>query len=107
MVSLKIRLDIFTVEILLKAVDKQASLVSTVPLVECDQEILEQFMLKNPVWDLHGVSREDYLAKSKAERAQLILTDYNSMVNGGQLHFIDFFEGAFNFFKFFCSKFAK
>ena len=49
-------------------------------------------MLKNPVWDFHGVSKENYLAKSKAEREHLVLTYYNSMVNGDQLHFIDFFN---------------
>ena len=55
-------------------------------------------MLKNPVWDSHGVSTEDYLAKSKVEREQLILTYYNSMVNGEQLHFIDFFADVFYIF---------
>ena len=52
-------------------------------------------MLKNSSWDFHGVSREDYLAKSMAEREQLFLTYYDSMLNGEQLHFIDFFEDVF------------
>ena len=50
-------------EKLLEAAAKQASLVSTVPLVEFDEKNLQQFMLKNPVWDFYGVSREDYLTK--------------------------------------------
>ena len=68
------------------------------PPVEFDEKIFQQFMLKKPVWDSHGVSREDYLAKSKVEREQLILTYYNSMVNGEQLHFIDFFADFFYIF---------
>ena len=50
-------------EKLLEAATKQASLVSTVPLVEFDEKNFQQFMLKNPVWDFYGVSREDYLTK--------------------------------------------
>ena len=95
MVCKKIPLDILTMEKLLEAADKQAPLVSTGPLVEFDENIFQQFMLKNPVWDFHGLSRENYLAKIKAERKKLVLTYYNPMVNGKQLHFIDFFEDVF------------
>ena len=54
-------------EKLLEAVNKQASLVSKVPLVEFDEKNFQQFMLKNPAWDFHGVSREDYLTKRLRE----------------------------------------
>ena len=66
-ISKKIPLDILTMEKLLQAVNKQASLVSKVPLVEFDEKNFQQFMLKNPVWDFHGVSREDYLTKRLSE----------------------------------------
>ena len=102
MLSLKIRLDILTMEKLLEAADKQASLVSTTPLVEFDEKIFQQFMLKNPVRDFHGVSREEYLHKSKAEKEQLVLSHYNSMINGEQfiLLLISFksFSNSFIFF---------
>ena len=48
MVCKKIPLDILTMEKLLEAADKQAPLVSTVPFVEFDENIFQQFMLKNP-----------------------------------------------------------
>ena len=76
-----------TMEKLLEGADKQASLVSTVPLVEFDEKIFQEFMLKNPVWDFHGVSREEYLHKSKTEKEQLALSYYNSIVNGEQFHY--------------------
>ena len=76
-----------TMEKLLEGADKQASLVSTVPLVEFDEKIFQEFMLKNPVWDFHGVSREEYLHKSKTEKEQLALGYYNSIVNGEQFHY--------------------
>ena len=98
MVSLKIRLDILTMEKLLELADKQACSASTVLIIEFKKKIFQQFLLKNPVWDFHGITRDDYLAKSKAEREQPILTYHISMINGEQLHFIDFFEGVFYFF---------
>ena len=51
-------------------------------LIDFDQNLFQQFMQKNPVWDFHGVSREEYLHKSKGEKEQLVLSYYNSMVNG-------------------------
>ena len=76
-----------TMEKLLEGADTQASLVSTVPLVEFDEKNFQEFMLKNPVWDFHGVSREEYLHKSKTEKEQLALSYYNSIVNGEQFHY--------------------
>ena len=70
-----------------------------VPIIEFNEKIFQQFLLKNPVWDFHGITRDDYLAKSKTDREQLILSYHNSMINGEQLHFIDFFEDVFYFFE--------
>ena len=68
---------------LLELVDKQASLACWVSsLIDFDQNLFQQFMQKNPAWDFHGVSREEYLHKSKTEKEQLVLSYYNSMVNG-------------------------
>ena len=82
MVGKKIPLD-FIMDKLLESVDKQASLAcSASSLIDFDQNLFKQFLQKNPVWDFHGVSREKYLHKSKAEKEQLVLSYYNSMVNG-------------------------
>ena len=45
-------------------------------------------MIKNPVWDFHCISRDEYLRKSKAEKEQLVLQYYNKMEMGEQLHFL-------------------
>ena len=34
-------------------------------------------MNKNPVWDFHCISRDEYLCKSKADKQQLVLHYYN------------------------------
>ena len=73
---------------LLESVDKQASLACSVSLlIDFDQNLFQQFMQKNPVWDFHGVSREEYLHKSKAEKEQPVLSYYNSMENGERFIF--------------------
>ena len=54
---------------MLESIDKQASLACSVSsLIDFDQNLFQQFMQKNPAWDFHGVSREEYLLKSKAEK---------------------------------------
>ena len=59
---------------LLKSVDKQVSLACSVSShIDFDQNLFQQFIQQNPVWDFHGVSREEYLHKSKAEKEQLVL----------------------------------
>ena len=60
MVSKKILLDSI-MDKLLESVDKQASLLCSVfSLVDFNQNLFQQFMQKNPVWDFHGVSGEKY-----------------------------------------------
>ena len=54
---------------LLESVDKQAFLAFSVSsLIDFDQNLFQQFMQKNPVWDFHGISGEEYLLKRKAEK---------------------------------------
>ena len=68
MVSKKTPLD-FLMDKMLESTDKQASLACSVSsLIDFDQNLFQQFMQKNPAWDFHGVSREEYLLKSKAEK---------------------------------------
>ena len=87
LVSKEIRLD-FIMNKLLESVDKQAFLACSVSsLTDFDQNLLQQFMQKNSVWDFHGVTREEYLHKSKAEKEQLVLSYYNSTVNVEQFTF--------------------
>ena len=58
---------------LLVSVDKQASLACLLSsLIDFDQNLFQQYMQKNPVWDFHGVSREEYLHKSKAEKEPFV-----------------------------------
>ena len=46
--------------------------------------------------DFHGVSTEEYLHKNKAEKEQLVLNYYNSMVNSERSIFqFVFFSGVF------------
>ena len=96
MVSKKTPLE-FIMDKLLESIDKQASLACSVSsLIDFDQNLFQQFMQKNPPWDFHGVSTEEYLHKSKAEKEQLVLNYYNSMVNSERSIFqFVFFSGVF------------
>ena len=84
---------------LLESVDKQASLACSVfSLKDFNQNLLQQFLQKNPLWDFHGVSRGDYLHKSKAEKEQLVLSYYNSIINGDKFAFhLSFLRCFLNF----------
>ena len=42
----------------LEVADQQAS--SATSIVEFDEKLFQQFMTKNPVWDFHSISRDDY-----------------------------------------------
>ena len=55
----------------LEVADQQAS--SATSIVEFDEKLFQQFMTKNPVWDFHSISRDDYWRRSKAEKEQLVL----------------------------------
>ena len=39
-------------------------------------------MSKNPLWDFHCITQEEYLQKSKFEKKQLLSSYYLQMKNG-------------------------
>ena len=39
-------------------------------------------MSKNPFWDFHCITQEDYLQKTKSEKEQLLSSYYVQMKNG-------------------------
>ena len=73
---------------LFEIADKQAS--SSMTIVDFDENLFQQFMSKNPVWDFHAISRDDYLRKSKAVKAQLLLIYYKQMKIGEEYIFYCF-----------------
>ena len=73
---------------LLEVADQQASSATTTSIEDFDGNSFQQFMIKNPVWDFHCISRDEYLRKSKAEKEQLVLQYYSKMEMGEQLHFL-------------------
>ena len=73
---------------LLEVADHQASLSNSASLAaDFDEDLFQQFMLKNPVWDFNGTSSDDYLRKSKADKEQLLLNNYNQMKMEEQITF--------------------
>ena len=44
---------------LLEAADQQASSATTTSVAEFDENLFQQFMTKNPIWDFHSISREE------------------------------------------------
>ena len=94
---------------LLESVDKQASLACSVSsLIDFDQNLFQQFMQKNPVWDFHGVSREECLHKAKLRKSRLFYVIIIQWQTVSDLHFnLSFFEVFSNFLKLFYSRFAK
>ena len=70
---------------LLKVADLQASQsYSATSAADFDEHLSQQFMLKNPVWDFHCVSRN--LQRSKSDKEQRLLKYYNQMKMGEQIH---------------------
>ena len=39
-------------------------------------------MKKNPIWDYHSITREQYLSKTKYQKIDLMNSYYYSMKNG-------------------------
>ena len=62
---------------MLEVADQQAS--SSMAAADFNENLFQQFMGKNPVWDFHAISRDDYLRKSKADKEQLLLNYYKQM----------------------------
>ena len=70
---------------LLKVADLQASQsYSATSAADFDEHLSQEFVLKNPVWDFHCVSRN--LQRSKAEKEQALLKYYNQIKMGEQIH---------------------
>ena len=71
----------------MKVADLQASQSnSATSAADFDEDIFQQFMLKNPVWDFHCISRDEYLQRSRADKEQLLLKYYNQMKMWEQIH---------------------
>ena len=70
---------------LLKVADLQAS-QSNSAISDFDENLFQQFMLKNPVLDFRGVSRDEYLRTSKSDKEKRLLQYYNNMQKGEQIH---------------------
>ena len=71
----------------MKVTDLQASQSnSATSAADFDEDIFQQFMLKNPVWDFHCISRDEYLQRSRADKEQLLLKYYNQMKMGEQIY---------------------
>ena len=57
-----------------------------------NEGLFHQFMAKNPIWDFHSLSREQYVAKSRDEKLALMKKYYYDMKNGEILFFGFLFE---------------
>ena len=69
----------------LKVADLQASQCNSA-ISDFDENLFQQFMLKNPVLDFHGVSGDEYLRTSKSDKEKRLLQYYNNMQKGDQIH---------------------
>ena len=77
---------------LLESVDQQASSAALNTAVEeqFDEGLFQQFMAKNFVWDFHSLTKEQYLAKGRDEKLELMKNYYYTMKNGKPLLFLSF-----------------
>ena len=58
-------------------------------------------MGKNPVWDFHAISRDDYLRKSKADKEQLLLNYYKQMkIDEQNIYYCPLLERCFTIYLF-------
>ena len=72
---------------LLEVADQQASQSnSATSAADFDQNLFQEFMIKNPVWDFHCISRDEYLQTSKSDKEKYLLKYYNQMKTGVQIH---------------------
>ena len=55
---------------------------------QINEDLFKEFLSKNPVWDFHNISREEYIAKSNPEKESLIVKYYNEIVRGKSLIYI-------------------
>ena len=75
----------------LESVDQQASsaALSTALEKQFDEGLFQKFMAKNPVQDSHSLTKEQYLAKGRDEKLEL-MKNYYTMKNGEPLLFLSF-----------------
>ena len=66
---------------LLREAEKQASKQSSCQNLEFDEKLFQQFISKNPLWDFHCITQEEYLQKTKSEKEQLLSSYYVQMKN--------------------------
>ena len=66
----------------MKVADKQAYNQTSSQNFEFDENLFQQIMSKNPLWDYHCMTQEQYLQKIKSEKQQLLSTYYSNMKNG-------------------------
>ena len=72
---------------LLDVADQQASQSnSATSAADFDENLFQEFMVKNPVWDFHCISRDEYLQTSKSDKEKYLLKYYNQMKTGVQIH---------------------
>ena len=71
---------------LLEVADLQASQSnSATSVANFNENLFQQFMLKNLVWDFHCISRDEYLQRSKADKEKVLLKYDNNMQKGEQI----------------------
>ena len=58
--------------------------------LDFDENLFQQFIDKNLVWDFHSMPRDDYLRQSKADKEQLVLNYYNQIKVGKQIYILFF-----------------
>ena len=76
---------------ILESANQQASLAVAAAEEQFDERLFQEFMEKNPIWDFHSLSKEEYVAKGREEKLSLIKKYYNDMKNGELLFFFVFF----------------
>ena len=73
---------------LLQVADKQTYNQTSSQNFEFDENLFQQFISKNSLWDYHCMAQEEYLQKTKSEKEQLLSTYYLHM--NGEKHFFFF-----------------
>ena len=72
----------FIMDKLLQVADKQPYNQTSSQNFEFNENLFQQFMSKNPLWDYHCMTQEEFLQKTKSEKEQLLSTYYLHMKNG-------------------------
>ena len=52
---------------------------------QINEYLFKEFLSKNPVWNLHNISRKEYIAKPNSEKESLVINYYNEMVKGNRV----------------------